>query len=31
MTIEALLMMILIFGICIGGFLFSLYLTSKEN
>jgi hypothetical protein len=31
MTIEALLMMILIFGICIGGFLLSLYLTSKEN
>ncbi len=31
MTIEALLMMILIFGVCIGGFLFSLYLTSKEN
>jgi hypothetical protein len=31
MTIEAILMMILIFGICVGGFLFSLYLSSKEN
>ena len=31
MTIEAVLMMILIFGICIGGFLISLYLSSKEN
>jgi hypothetical protein len=31
MTIEAVLMMILIFGICIGGFLLSLYLSSKED
>jgi hypothetical protein len=31
MTIEAILMMILIFGICVGGFLLSLYLSSKEN
>lgn len=31
MTIEAILMMTLIFGICVGGFLFSLYLSSKEN
>jgi hypothetical protein len=31
MTIEALLTMILIFGICLGGFLLSLYLSSKEN
>jgi len=31
MTIEAVLMMILIFGICIGGFLISIYLSSKEN
>jgi hypothetical protein len=31
MTIEAVLMMILIFGICLGGFLISLYLSSKEN
>ena len=31
MTIEAILMMILIFGICLGGFLLSLYLSSKED
>ncbi len=31
MSIEAILMMILIFGICIGGFLISLYLSSKEK
>ncbi len=31
MTIEAVLMMILIFGICVGGFFISLYLSSKEN
>lgn len=31
MTIEALITMILIFGICLGGFIFFLYLSSKEN
>jgi len=31
MSIEAILMMILIFGTCIGGFLISLYLSSKEK
>ena len=31
MTLEAIIMMILIFGICLGGFLLSLYLSSKEN
>ena len=31
MTIEALITMILIFGICLGGFVLFLYLSSKEN
>ncbi len=31
MTLEAFITMILIFGACLGGFLYSLYLTSKEN
>jgi len=31
MTFEAILMMILIFGVCIGGFLYSLHLSSKED
>jgi len=31
MTFEAILMMILIFGVCIGGFLCSLHLSSKED
>jgi GMP synthase-like glutamine amidotransferase len=31
MTIEAIITMILIFGICLGGFILFLYLSSKEN
>ena len=31
MTIEALITMIAIFGICLGGFILFLYLSSKEN
>jgi len=31
MTIEALITMIVIFGICLGGFILFLYLSSKEN
>ena len=31
MTTEALIMLILIFGLCLGGFLVSLYLSSKED
>lgn len=31
MTFEAILMMILIFGVCIGGFLYTLHLSSKED
>jgi predicted permease len=31
MKIEALIFMILIFGLCIGGFIFSLFFSSKEN
>ncbi len=31
MTIEALITMVLIFGICLGGFILFLYLSSKEN
>lgn len=31
MTIEAIITMILIFGVCLGGFILSLYLSSKEN
>jgi GMP synthase-like glutamine amidotransferase len=31
MTIEALITMILVFGICLGGFILFLYLSSKEN
>jgi hypothetical protein len=31
MTLEALITMIFIFALCLGGFLFSLYLSSKEN
>ncbi len=31
MTIAALIIMILIFAVCIGGFLYTLYLSSKEN
>jgi GMP synthase-like glutamine amidotransferase len=31
MTIEAVITMILIFGICLGGFILFLYLSSKEN
>ncbi len=31
MKIEALVFMIIIFGVCLGGFVFSLYFSSKEN
>jgi len=31
MTNEALITMILIFGLCLGGFILSLILSSKEN
>jgi hypothetical protein len=31
MKIEALIFMIIIFGLCLGGFIFSLYFSSKEN
>lgn len=31
MEIETLITMILIFGVCIGGFVYSLYLSSKED
>ncbi len=31
MTVEAIITMILIFGICLGGFILFLYLSSKEN
>ncbi len=31
MSIEALITMIVIFGICLGGFILFLYLSSKEN
>jgi len=31
MNLEALIMLILVFGICIGGFAISLILSSREN
>jgi hypothetical protein len=31
MTIDALIMMIFIFGIFLGGFIYTLYLSSKED
>lgn len=31
MTTDALISMILIFGLCLGGFIFSLILSSKED
>ena len=31
MAIEALLMMMAVFAVCIGGFVYSLYLSSKEE
>lgn len=31
MTPEALTMLILVFGICLGGFVISLILSSREN
>jgi hypothetical protein len=31
MTIEALIMMIAVFVICGGGFIYTLYLSSKED
>lgn len=31
MEFKAIITMILIFGICIGGFLYSLYRSSKED
>jgi hypothetical protein len=31
MTTEALISMILICGVCLGGFIYSLYRSSKEN
>jgi hypothetical protein len=31
MTIEALIMMIAIFAVCAGGFIYTLYLSSKED
>jgi len=31
MTLEAIIAMLLIFGVCLGGFIAALYLSSKEN
>jgi hypothetical protein len=31
MTLDALIMMIFIFGIFLGGFIYTLYLSSKED
>jgi hypothetical protein len=31
MAIEAWLMMIAVFAVCFGGFIYSLYLSSKED
>jgi len=31
MKIEALIFMIIIFGLCLAGFIISLYLSSREN
>jgi len=31
MTIKAILFMIFIFGVCLGGFSISLYLSSKQT
>jgi hypothetical protein len=31
MTIEALIMMIVIFAVCAGGFIYTLYRSSKED
>jgi hypothetical protein len=31
MTIEALIMMIVVFAVCAGGFIYTLYLSSKED
>ncbi len=31
MTIEAILMMTAVFAVCLGGFVYSLYLSSKED
>jgi len=31
MKIEAFIFMIIIFGVCLGGFIFSLFFSSKEN
>lgn len=31
MAIETLLMMIAVFAVCIGGFIYFLYLSSKED
>lgn len=31
MEIEAIITMILIFGVCLGGFLYSLFRSSKED
>jgi len=31
MSIEALIFMILTFAVCIGGFIYSLYLTTKNK
>ena len=31
MTTESILSLILIFGVCLGGFIISLYLSSKQD
>jgi len=31
MTIEALVMLILIFALCLGGFIYTIILSSKED
>ncbi|MBD3413740.1 MAG: MetS family NSS transporter small subunit [Candidatus Aminicenantes bacterium] len=31
MKIEALIFMIIIIGVCLGGFIFSLYFSAREN
>lgn len=31
MTLEAFIMMLAIFGLCLGGFILAIYLSSKEN
>jgi len=31
MTTEAIVFMIFIFAVCLGGFIFSLYLSSKDK